>query len=189
MKSMKSHAHTKASTHGTVIAYQQSKRKIFVEPIEDTIAVRCLEGMEDTVCAKLRSLGRVQVVTSQQLIIVKFRDPTQRMAALKQLQQWMDEGVVKFATPVLCDSESQLHQILTDEIIVRFKSVLPPEQLKEVEDKYGLSVVRQNEFVPNQFVVKVMQSVGLRTLEVASEIDAMDEVEFATPNFISEFRR
>jgi len=35
----------------------------------------------------------------------------------------------------------------------------------------------------------VTQPKGLHTLEVASQLDAAKEVEFATPNFISEHQR
>jgi hypothetical protein len=108
---------------------------------------------------------------------------------VKQLQKWVDDGTVEFVTPVLRDEESQLQQILSDEITVRFKSALTSKQLKGVEEKYGVVVARQNEFVPRQFVVKVAQPTGLRTLDVASQLDAADNVEFATPNFISQFRR
>lgn len=178
-----------AKTPASRVFYRHGKRKVYMEPLDDTVAVRCHEDAEEPVCAALRSLGRVQKVESHRLLIVELRDPAQRAVAFNQLQQWAEEGAIEFVTPVLRDSESQLRQILTDEITVRFKSVLPPERLKKVEEKYGVTVVRQNEFVPTQFIVKVRQPTGLRTLEVASQLDAADEVEFAAPNFVSEFRR
>ena len=55
--------------------------------------------------------------------------------------------------------------------------------------EYGVTVARQNEFVPNQFILKAEQPSGLNALEIASKLDQADGVEFATPNFISEYRR
>jgi len=169
--------------------YRQGKRKVYMEPLDNTIAVRYRESAEADVYEVLRSLGQVRLIESQRLLIVEFPDAAHRAAALKQLRPWLDEGVVEFVTPVLRDADSHLCQILTDEIAVRFKSALPAKRLKAVEQKYGVTIARQNEFVPNQFIVKVTQPEGLHTLEVASQLDAADEVEFATPNFISEHRR
>ena len=187
MKPARALARTKTSA--SRVFYRQGKRKVYVELLGNTVAVRCREDAEETVCSALRSLGRVRAVESHRLLIVELPEATQRAAALKQLEQWGEEGAVEFVTPVLRDSESQLRQILTDEITVRFKPVLPPEQLKRIEEKYGVTIARQNEFIPNQFIVKVTQPNGLHTLEVANQLDAADEVEFAAPNFISEFRR
>ena len=97
--------------------------------------------------------------------------------------------MAELVTPVLRDRESDLRQILTDEVTVRFKSIQSAEKLKEVERKYGVSVARQNEFVPSQFVLKVDQPSGLRTLDVASALDEADDVQFASPNFVSEHGR
>jgi hypothetical protein len=84
--------------------------------------------------------------------------------------------------------DSQLVQILTDEITVRFKSKPSASRLQAIEQQYAVSVARQNEFVPAQFIVKVRRPFGLRTLEVASELDTVEEVSFATPNFISQYQ-
>ena len=182
-------SHTRTNTSAGRAFYKHGNKKIYVEPLDNIIAVRYREGTKTDVCRALRSLGQVQAKESQRLAIVQFSDASQREEALQLLQQWLDDGVVEFVTPVLRDPESGLYQILTDEIAVRFKSVLPSKHLRAVEQKYGVTVARQNEFVPTQCIMKVTQPKGLHTLEVASQLDAAKEVEFATPNFISEHRR
>ena len=169
--------------------YRQGETKVYLEPLEDTYAVRYKKKAKAKVYGRLRSLGQVKDIESQDLYIVQIEDSTQRESALKQLQELMDSGLIEFITPVLRDKESQLMLILTDEITVRFRSRVPQKQLKSAEERYGFTVARQNEFVPNQFILKVAQPEGLHTLNVANELDATDEVEFATPNFISEYRR
>lgn len=182
-------APTWARTSARRVSYKQGAREVYVKPLNNTVAVRYREGAESLVYEALRSQGRVRAIEAQRLLITEFPNAARYTEAAKQLQLWEDEGVVEFVTPVLRDEESQLQQILTDEITVRFKAVLNTKQLQEVEEKYGVTIVRQNEFVPRQFVVKVPQTRGLRTLDVASQLDAADAVEFATPNFISEYRR
>ena len=184
---MKPHARAKEPVRYAF--YMRGAKKIYVETLDNTIAVRFREGVKTDIDHALRALGQVRIDRSQRLAIVEFIDAAQRDRAEKRLQKWLDDGIAEFVTPVLRDADSQLYQILTDEITVRFESVLPLKRLKAMEQKYGVTVARQNEFVPNQFIVKVAQPEGLRTLEVASQLDAADEVEFAAPNFISEHRR
>jgi hypothetical protein len=169
--------------------YRQGKTKVYLELLENTLAVRYKKSEKADIYAALRSLGQVRDIESQEMFIVHLHDSTDNEAALKKLQQLSEAGGIEFITPVLRDKESQLLQILTDEITVRFATTPAQEQLKSVEDKYGFTVARQNEFVPNQFIVKVARPEGLHTLNVANELDAADEVEFAAPNFISEYRR
>jgi hypothetical protein len=166
----------------------QGQKKTAVEELPDTIAVRCRDAAcEAQVRKALRGIGTVRAVASQRLLIVTLADPANRRRALEKLGELQDTGTVEFATPVLCDPSSRQHQILTDEITVRFKKPIPSaERLKK---QYGVTVARLNEFVPNQCILKVTDSRGLKTLEVANRLDASRNVEFAAPNFISEFKR
>ncbi|MFL5732856.1 MAG: hypothetical protein ACJ78Q_06610 [Chloroflexia bacterium] len=174
---------------GQRASYKQGAKKGYGEPLENSIAVRYCDGAEPTVREALGPDAKVQATEPQRLLVADFPDAASRDAALDRLLQLVDKGLVEFATPVLLDPSSQLRQIPTDEITVRFKSPLPEDQLKSFEQKYGVSVVRQNEFVPNQYIMKVARPVGLHTLDVANELNPEEDVEFATPNFISEYRR
>ena len=187
MRSEKSR--TAARTSARRAVYRQGTKQVRVESLDNTFAVRYREGAGAVVSEALRAQGQVRAIEPQRLLIVEFPDAARRAAALRQLNRWTDEGLVEFVTPVLRDAESQLRQILTDEITVRFKSTLPSQQLAAVEQEYGVTVARQNEFVPTQFIFKVSQPKGLDTLDIASRLDAADDVEFATPNFISEYQR
>jgi hypothetical protein len=171
------------------IVYRQNSRDVVVECLDDTLAVRYRPETKERVREELMVLGDVTPVESQRLLIVRLPDAAKRAAVMAKLKEWEQQGVIEFVTPVLRDPDSRLAQILTDEIIVRFKPDLPPEARETVERKYGVTIARQNEFVPNQYVVKVPEAKGLKTLEVASQLDSETEVEFAAPNFISQHRR
>lgn len=137
----------------------------------------------------MSAFGRVREIANQRLFVVELANDAQRDELLESLRQLLDEGAVECFTPVLRDPASDLRRILTDEISLRFKQIPSARDLKTVEKKYGVTIARQNEFAPRQFIVKVKEPEGLRTLEVANQLDAADEVEFAAPNFISEYRR
>jgi len=169
--------------------YRQGKTKVYLKPVDNTLAVRYNKNAKAQVRGTLRSLGQVSEIESQQLFIVHLTEGTKEETARQHLQPLIDKGAIESVAPVLRDEESQLLQVLTDEITVRFKPTLAAKERKQMEKKYGLTIARKNEFVPNQFVVKVPRSKGLDTLNVANELDAADEVEFAAPNFVSEYQR
>ena len=157
--------------------------------MQDTFATRYRDDAEEAVDQALHGLGQVETSAAQRLIIVKFLDPQQTSDALQLLRHWLDQGMVEFVTPVLRDTDSQLIQVLTDEITIRFNAKPSASCLHDLEQKYGVSVARQNEFVPDQFIIKVVRPFGLRTLEVAHELASVADVRFATPNFISRHQR
>ena len=169
--------------------YRQGKTKVYLKPVDNTLAVRYNSSAKSQVRKILSSLGQLSEIESQRLFIVQLLEGTTEETAAQHLQPLMDKGTIESIAPVLRDEESKLLQVLTDEITIRFKPTLAAKERKQVEKKYGLTISRKNEFVPNQFVVKVPRSKGLDALKVANELDAADEVEFAAPNFVSEYRR
>ncbi len=169
-------------------SYRQGKSKVYLQPVDDVLAVRYAISKEE-VRAALSLLGKVREVEAQKLFIVQLPEASEKESALRQLQPLVDNGLIESVVPVLRDEESQLLQVLTDEVTVRFKRALPKKERAQVEKKFGFTIARQNEFVPNQYVVKVPTSAGVDALKVANELDAADEVEFAAPNFVSEHRR
>lgn len=170
--------------------YRSAARRVFVEPLDNTLAVRYREGARDEIDKMLRPLGRVRSLDKQRLLIVESPKAQRRSAAMKRVLASVSQGNLEFATPVLRDPDTRLRQILTDEITVRFKKpAVPDKQLRSLEQRFGVKVARRNEFVPNQFTMKLDRPKGLDTLRVASKLDAEDEIEFASPNFLSEHIR
>ena len=169
-------------------SYRHGKNKVYLQPVEDVVAVRYASSKEK-LRKTLGSFGTVKDVEQQQLFMVQLRSSSDKQNVLEEVQSFIDSGAAEAIVPVWRDEESQLLQVLTDEVTVRFKRVLPKKEREQVEKKFGFTIARQNEFVPNQFVVKVPISRGVDVLKVANELDADDDVEFAAPNFVSEHRR
>ena len=160
-----------------------------LKPVRGLFAVRCRPAAEPAVAGALRRLGSVRRLEPHDVILVELPDTRREAAAVKKLQAWHREGRVEFFTPVFCDEETRLLRILTDEITVRFKPDVPVTRRASIQRKLGVDTLRQNEFVPDQRVVKVSQPTGLKTLEVARALDRSPDVAYATPNYISELQR
>ena len=169
-------------------SYKHGKNKVYLQPVEDVVAVRYASSKEELRKA-LGSFGTVNDNEQQQLFVVQLRSSADKQTVLSEVQSFIDSGAAEAIVPVWRDEESKLLQVLTDEVTVRFKRELPKKEREQVEKKFGFTIARQNEFVPNQFVVKVPISRGVDVLKVANELDADDEVEFAAPNFVTEHKR
>lgn len=77
------------------------------------------------------------------------------------------------------------------EIAVRYRAGTSEATRTAILDRFGLELRRRNPFVGNQVIVvdRSRARSGDVLLEVANECAALDEVLFATPNFVSQYRR
>jgi subtilisin family serine protease len=77
------------------------------------------------------------------------------------------------------------------ELAIRFKAGTSDAVRKRILEKFGLAVRRPNPFVSEQLIAfdASRARAGELLLEVANECAGLDEVLFATPNFVSQYRR
>ena len=77
------------------------------------------------------------------------------------------------------------------EITVRFGPKVPETRRKAILATRGFAVRRRNPFARNQYAVyhPDRKYAGEQLLEIANEWTALDEVLFATPNFVSQYWR
>jgi subtilisin family serine protease len=77
------------------------------------------------------------------------------------------------------------------EVVVRFGPATNERTRRAILRRRGLEVRKQNPFVPNQVVVadRARKRFGADLLDLANDYAELDEVVFATPNFVSQYRR
>jgi subtilisin family serine protease len=77
------------------------------------------------------------------------------------------------------------------ELVLRFRERTAAAARKRILESFQLEVRRTNAFVAEQVVVrdKTRRRAGGELIEIANQCAALDEVVFATPNFVSEYRR
>lgn len=77
------------------------------------------------------------------------------------------------------------------EVVLRFKPEVVERTRRAILKRHGLEIRRVNPFVPDQIVAAdaTRRRFGADLLEIANDYAEMDEVRFATPNFVSEYRR
>jgi subtilisin family serine protease len=92
---------------------------------------------------------------------------------------------------VFRERESGLVRTVYREIVVRFKAGTPAKTRRQIFARHDFEVRRVNPFVPDQVVVAhaARRRTGAELVDIANDWAELDEVAFATPNFVSEYRR
>lgn len=161
-----------------------------LKTIPNQVAVCYRAGHEKKVRERLSALGRAEDQPLSRILILHRNPSVTRRAVDTEIEALQEEQLVEFATPVMRDADSDRRQVLTDEIVLRLKPGHAQQRtLAALKDEHGLKIARRNEFEPTQYIVKVKQASGTHTLDVARSLDQRDDVEFASPNFLTDIKR
>ena len=89
------------------------------------------------------------------------------------------------------DEASGALRVVYREIVVRFGSKVPAATRRRILADRGFAVRRRNAFVRDQLVVyhPARRYAGEELLDIANAWTGLDEVVFATPNFVSQYWR
>lgn len=89
------------------------------------------------------------------------------------------------------ESETGLLRLVYREVVIRFKHGISKKMRGSILKKEGFKVRRVNPFIPDQVVVydPERKHSGEQLIELSNRWTEMDEVVFATPNFISQYQR
>ena len=160
-----------------------------LRPVPGAAAARYCAGQEKKVRDALAPFGEIEIYPAQRMLVLE-RAPGVTAARMREvLEDLQRNHAVEFVTPVLLDAKSNTRQVLTDEIVLRLKPGRTKRTLQALGAAHGVKIGRRNEFEPSQYVVTVPSPSGTQTLEIARSLDASDDVEFASPNFLSEIKR
>lgn len=123
--------------------------------------------------------GRVTAQTFKKSV-APYASPAERAAA----------GADKVETAVFRDKTGAL-RVVYREVVLRFAPNTAQTRRKAVLSKFGLAVRDRNLFHKDQLIAydPKRKYVADRMVELANELTETDEVVFAFPNFVSEFKR
>jgi subtilisin family serine protease len=99
-------------------------------------------------------------------------------------------GAQKADTAVFRDPSGALRMVYR-EVVLRFAPGTPATKRKQLLDKYGLEVRTRNSFHSDQLIAydRKRKYVAEGTVELSNKLMQTGEVEFAVPNFVSEFKK
>lgn len=89
------------------------------------------------------------------------------------------------------ESDTGLLHVMYREVTIRFKPGVTAKRRKQIFSKYQLKVRSTNPFIEDQVIVynPDRKYSGEKLLDISNDCAEMDEVVFAAPNFVSQFRR
>jgi subtilisin family serine protease len=87
--------------------------------------------------------------------------------------------------------ETGMVSVVYREIVVRFRPGTDQATVDRLCQRHGLAVKRVNTWTPDQMVLSDpdYRRAGLDLFEICNRLGEADEVDFATPNFVSEYGR
>jgi subtilisin family serine protease len=89
------------------------------------------------------------------------------------------------ALPMLEYTDGKL-QGITNEFIVKLAAGTKLEQLKRLVSEKNCTIVKENQFVKNQFLISVSKTSSLNSLQLANLFSETGLFEFSEPNFFRE---
>lgn len=92
---------------------------------------------------------------------------------------------------VFREKASGLLRLVHKEIVCRVEPGTTAKRRDQILRKFGLEMRSRNAFVRTQYVVRAKgrKKTGAALVDVANSLQELDEIRFATPNFVSEFKR
>jgi subtilisin family serine protease len=89
------------------------------------------------------------------------------------------------------EAETGLLHVIYREVTIRFKHGVSQKTRQAILKKHNFNVRAVNAFVEDQVIVyqPERKHSGEKLLEISNDISEMEEVVFATPNFVSQFNR
>lgn len=96
---------------------------------------------------------------------------------------------VQFAGGVLIDSVSKEPVLYTENLFVKFKDALDPEQCAVILREAGLTTKEQVSYATNGFFVAAQDGIGQKVFDLATELLQQADVEYAYPELIRRVAR
>lgn len=92
---------------------------------------------------------------------------------------------------VFREKQTNMLRMVRNEIVVRFRKETPAKRRQQILHKFKLATRSRNPYVREQYVTKSVggKLVGADLIDPANSLMELDEVAFATPNFVSEYSR
>jgi len=180
--------------------YSVNREKIPLRLSNDDVAVGFVGKQADTVAKKaFRKLHATSKAASRPGLrvsgnVLLLRVPGAGKAQVATVASVLPKALVARANrtyPVYVDDDSGLRLVAIDEISVRFRPGTSTSRRNALLNGLDLAVARSSKFAPRQVVVRPTSlPSGSRAVDLANRLsEADDVVEYAAPNFLTEYRK
>lgn len=174
--------------------YYSFDKKIYGRLDTSILAVQAPKGIEptafkgpvDSMKGKFLSedIHFVKAFQQEGIIFIKLDKPVD-IAKFKEISSmFLDVSPAARVGHPFFINEEKLPRIVTNEFIVRFKTDIKEEKIKEFNQSQKVEVVKKNPHVNNQYLLRVTETSGVNALEMANRYQESGLVVFSQPNFL-----
>jgi subtilisin family serine protease len=162
--------------YGERIYLSERNDKMLIKLSDMLQKERLLGVIQEDQSLKIADNGTI----SGKFVVLETKDKSN--LALETINKYKGSLDVVSALPMLEYNDGVI-QGLSDEFIVKLKTGTTLGQLQNLAAINNCSIVKENSFVPNQFLVSVSKTSALNSLQLANIFYETGLFEFAEPNF------
>ena len=170
---------------GYVMSFSKTKQTLSLQILKaEEIEAPAGAGAEFAVSGAEDSARLSALLSRACHTIFEMHDASARQAARKRRKRVVDPAIFR-------DTDSGLIRVVYKEISIRFAKRLKASVRDKILKKFGFAIRSRNPFVGDQYVVyhRSGRHVAGDLLDISKQMDELDEVAYAIPNFVSEYRR
>jgi len=178
-------------THAQSIAedfFYSYPGKIYVTIGLDRLGVAVRDNVTSIDLQQLASRYNLTLVGEYPQAIFIYSLPTiqsrQEIVRLARNIARQEPKVVAYSGFTATPNGTQVPFIVTDEFIAKFRPNVTGEQSASFNKEEGVTIVSQDPFVENQFLLKVTDASPLDALDMANLYHESDLTDFSHPNFV-----
>lgn len=113
----------------------------------------------------------------------------QSLASFPKKQEYLGQkNYLQVSLPILLSQRRTEEVILPNEIIVSFDEEIPKSRQKSILQRHNLQIIRELRFSTNRYLVKPSSVSGRAILNIANQLDRVNGVKSASPNFYRKFK-
>lgn len=167
---------------GEKVFLKERNDKMLLKLSKDANKSRLINLIMTDLTVEITSKGKTIENISSFVIVGSKNKNNLSILTIDKYQKSLD---VMFALPMLEYEDGKL-QGITDEFIVKLKTGTLFEQLQNLVKEKNCSIVNENQFVKNQFLISVSKTSSLNSLQLSNFFYETGLFEFSEPNFFRE---
>jgi len=106
---------------------------------------------------------------------------------IPSLESWIKtnfDSQIRFFSPLVANQKTGEVLILTDDIIVGFKSGVSKETIDQIAAQHELSNCRNNEYVPQEFLFRLSNITDIEQVLTVNSLAKNEHVEYVDPSML-----
>lgn len=164
---------------GEKVYLNEKNDKLLVKLSKEANKARLLNLIHSDFSVEIVSKGKTEETIALFIILEAKNKKNLPVITIDKYQKSSD---VISALPMLEYKDGKL-QGLTDEFIVKLNAGSSIEQLQNLVKEKNCSILKENDFVKNQFLISVSKTSSLNSLQLANFFYETGLFEFSEPNF------